>query len=83
MTDLSPSAKRRRRTYRLLQARARTGIDVRAKCQTCGRFIEAGTAYCFTCEPRPDPREKGDDDGQEYADPRDERDERDDAWHLN
>lgn len=52
----------------------------RSRCVTCQRFIPSGERYCLDCviTERPDenPREKGDDDAVEYADPRDYLDER-------
>lgn len=49
-------------------------------CLICGRFVPWGATYCLDCaasvDEAPNPREKGDDDGAEYADPRDYRDGR-------
>lgn len=51
--------------------------EAEADCEWCAatdeRFDELTD---FMLGPRPDEREKGDDDGVEYADPRDEREER-------
>lgn len=53
-------------------------------CQDCGREVECEDEYveCPTCggenleAAAENPRERGDDDGIEYADPRDYRDDR-------
>lgn len=53
-----------------------------AVCYTCGADVPetprfGNEATCDACaRSGRDPREKGDDDGVEYADPRDARDER-------
>lgn len=51
-----------------------------ARCVICGRFAPSGATYCAECaetvEEAENPREKGDDDAREYADPRDYRDGR-------
>lgn len=50
-------------------------------CAICGRFVPWGATYCAECAivldyPEANPRERDEDDGQTYSDPRDERNER-------
>lgn len=56
-----------------LEPRRKGGIDLQLYAPDwC--MDEDGSLICPQCA-APDPREKGDDDGREYADPRDARDE--------
>lgn len=53
-------------------------------CLICGRFTPRGATYCAECAildyPYENPRDRDEDDGQTYGDPRDERDERRKEW---
>lgn len=50
----------------------------RTRCVTCQRFVPTGERYCLDCviTERPDERDRDEDDGWTYSDPRDERAER-------
>lgn len=61
---------------KISEIRQRLKNDGSTRCTECGGF----TAHFENCPAAPDAeedqRQKGDDDGVEYSDPRDERDER-------